>query len=298
MQIKTDNTLQNLKIDTPLSYKNLTVFPIVGTNSNLDVKDFHQAINENTLHVEEISKEGSVPSLYFKNDNNFPVFIIDGQTITGEKLKQNRIMTVSTLVPENCKINLSVLCSERGRWSRTDREFASRSSSMFAKGRFSKMEKMHQTFSENINASFDTTADQNETWEQINNKFSSFQDYSASESMQDIYKNKENLLEDFESHLTMPNNAIGVIFAIANNVVGFELFANSQLFKNLYSQILKSYALDVIENKKRDNNLPNLEDAKKILQDADNSAAKQCKNNGLGIYLRLTPITFVQLYLF
>ena len=40
-------------------------------------------------------------------------------------------------------------------------------------------------------SSFDTTADQNETWEQINKKFSSFQDYSSSESMQDIYKNKD-----------------------------------------------------------------------------------------------------------
>ena len=282
MQTKTNNTLNEILIENSRSYKNLTVFPLIGRNNLSDLTTFHQAINDESLEVSEISDQGSVPSLNVHNKNLRPVFIIDGQTITGKKLKQNRIITVSTLIPETSSMKLSVLCSERGRWSRTDREFASRESSMFAKARFSKMETMSQRANGSSNESYDKSADQQQTWEQINRKFSSFNDYSSSESMQDIYKNKENILAEFEKELTMPENAVGCIFAIGNRVLGFELFSSHQLFADLYPQLLKSYALDAIERRNRNNNQPSLDDAKKIIHDADNSLAKQCKNSGLG----------------
>ena len=282
MQTKTNNTLNEILIENSRSHKNLTVFPLIGRNNLSDLTTFHQAINDESLEVSEISDQGSVPSLNVHNKNLTPVFIIDGQTITGKKLKQNRIITVSTLIPETSSMKLSVLCSERGRWSRTDREFASRDSSMFAKARFSKMETMSQRANGSSNESYDKSADQQQTWEQINRKFSSFNDYSSSESMQDIYKNKENILAEFEKELTMPENAVGCIFAIGNRVLGFELFSSHQLFADLYPQLLKSYALDAIERKNRNNNQPSLDDAKKIIHDADNSLAKQCKNSGLG----------------
>ena len=282
MKVIKNNTLENISIDNVKSYKNLSVFPLIGENIDIKLKNFFESIENKSLDVSEVSNEGSVPSLYFNNTNSSPVFIIDGQTITGEKLKQNRIITVSTLLPENEKIKISVLCSERGRWSRTDREFASRDSSMFAKARFSKMETMSQRANGSSNESYDKSADQQQTWEQINRKFSSFNDYSSSESMQDIYKNKENILAEFEKELTMPENAVGCIFAIGNRVLGFELFSSHQLFASLYPQLLKSYALDAIERKNRNNNQPSLDDAKKIIHDADNSLAKQCKNSGLG----------------
>jgi len=282
MQTKTNNTLNEILIENSRSHKNLTVFPLIGRNNLSDLTTFHQAINDESLEVSEISDQGSVPSLNVHNKNLTPVFIIDGQTITGKKLKQNRIITVSTLIPETSSMKLSVLCSERGRWSRTDREFASRDSSMFAKARFSKMETMSQRANGSSNESYDKSADQQQTWEQINRKFSSFNDYSSSESMQDIYKNKEDILAEFEKELTMPENAVGCIFAIGNRVLGFELFSSHQLFADLYPQLLKSYALDAIERKNRNNNQPSLDDAKKIIHDADNSLAKQCKNSGLG----------------
>ena len=276
-----NTTLQNTLIDNPKKYKNLTIFPILGRNSSNNCSVFHDAINDNSLKISEISEEGYVPSLYFTNNSPFPIFIIDGQTITAKGLKQNRVITVSTLLPTKEKTTVSVLCSERGRWSRTDREFASRDSSMFAKARFSKMETMSSRSEEDSNMAYDQSADQQQAWEQINRKFSSFNDYSSSESMQDIYKNKENILKEFERELIMPEQAVGAIFAIGNRVLGFELFSNHDLFSSHYAQLLKSYALDAIEKITSDAK-PSLNDAKQLLNEADNSVAKQCKNNGLG----------------
>ena len=276
-----NTTLQDTFIENPIKYKNLTVFPIIGRNHPKDCGVFHDAINNSTLEVSEISEEGYVPSLYFNNKNPSPIFIIDGQTITAQELKQNRIITVSTLLPPKEKIKVSVLCSEQGRWSRTNREFASRDSSMFAKARFSKMETMGFRSAEDANIAYDQSADQQQAWEQINRKFSNFNDYSSSESMQDIYKNKENILKEFERELIMPEHAVGAIFAIGNRVLGFELFSNHNLFSSHYAQLLKSYALDAIEKRSSDAT-PSLSDAKQLLNEADNSVAKQCKNNGLG----------------
>ena len=279
---KQNYILQETFIENQKNYKNLSIFPLIGRNHYIDLKVFNQALSDKTLKVSEISEEGYVPSLSFENKNIKPIFIIDGQTITDLRLKQNRIITVSTILPKSCTIELSVLCSERGRWGRTDSEFASRDSSMFAKARFSKMETMSSRSSKTNETSYDKSADQQQTWEQINKKFSNFNDYSSSESMQDIYKNKENILGEFERELKMPENTVGAIFAIDSRVLGFELFSSHHLFKKHYPQLLKSYALDAIENKRRSNDQPSLDDAKKLLHDADNSIAKQCKNNGLG----------------
>ena len=64
--------------------------------------------------------------------------------------------------------------------------------------------------------------------------------------------------------------------------MGFELFSNTNTFHSLYPKLLKSYALDAIENKARDNSEPLITDAKKMIEMADSSVAKQCKNQGLG----------------
>ena len=67
---------------TNIEYKNLSVFPIIGINNLDNLITFHQAINNKSLEVSEISDQASVPSLNVHNKNVMPVFIIDGQTIT------------------------------------------------------------------------------------------------------------------------------------------------------------------------------------------------------------------------
>ena len=279
---KENNTLGQIKIEKVQSFNNLNIFPLIGKKIDQNIKLFENSLNDESLGISEIDSDGAVPYLAVENFNPIPVLIIDGQTITGHNLKQNRIVTVSVLIPILSKIKLSVLCSERGRWSRTDRRFASRDSAMFAKGRFAKMERMQQNMRENISENYHEAADQEQAWEQINNKFQSFDTYSSSESMQDIYENKEKKMKEYLDNLKMPENTLGAVFAIGASVMGFELFSNTNTFHSLYPKLLKSYALDAIENKVRDNSEPLITDAKKMIEMADSSVAKQCKNQGLG----------------
>jgi len=279
---KENNTLGQIKIEKVQSFNNLNIFPLIGQNIDQNIKLFEDSLNDESLRMSEIDSDGAVPYLAVENLNPIPVLIIDGQTITGHDLKQNRIVTVSALIPILSKIKLSVLCCERGRWSRTDRRFASRDSAMFAKGRFAKMERMQQNMRENISENYHEAADQEQTWEQINSKFQSFDTYSSSESMQDIYQSKEKKMNEYLDNLKMPGDAIGAVFAIGANVLGFELFSNSQIFHGLYPKLLKSYALDEIEAKVRVNSEPTTDDVKKLIDKTDTSVAKQCKSIGMG----------------
>ena len=80
----------------------------------------------------------------------------------------------------------------------------------------------------------------------------------------------------------MPETAIGAVFAIDDKILGFEMFSNNFTYKNLYPKILKSYVLDALEKKYPAKNYPGLDDAKKIIDLADNSMAVKCKNQGIG----------------
>ena len=283
MQTKTDNTLRNVEIGGINKYLNLSVFPISGqNNATCNFSLLGPALEKNQADIEEVSDEGSVPNIYIDNKIYYPILIIDGETLTGEKLKQNRIAVVSILIPGMQKTLVNVLCSEQGRWSRTNRRFASMDSSMFAKARFAKMERMQENMRGNSSENYHEAADQNQAWEQINRKFQAFDAYSESESMQDIYETKEKKMQEYLDNLKMPENALGAVFAIGANVMGFELFSNTNTFRSLYPKLLKSYALDAIENKVRDNSEPSITDAKKMIEMADSSVAKQCKNQGLG----------------
>ena len=144
------------------------------------------------------------------------------------------------------------------------------------------MERMHENMRGNDSRNYHEAADQSQAWEQINRKFQAFDAYSESESMQDIYETKEKKMQEYLDNLNMPENTLGAVFAIGANVMGFELFSNTNTFSSLYPKLLKSYALDAIENKIRDNSDPLIIDAKKMIEMADSSFAKQCKNQGLG----------------
>ena len=52
-----NTTLHDILIENPKKYKNLTIFPIVGRNYSNNCSVFHDAINDDSLEISEISNE-------------------------------------------------------------------------------------------------------------------------------------------------------------------------------------------------------------------------------------------------
>ena len=73
-----------------------------------------KAMADKTLVVEEVSREGSVPTLLVTNHLEMPVLILEGDLLIGGK--QNRLSNSSVLIPKKTKMPLPVSCVEHGRW--------------------------------------------------------------------------------------------------------------------------------------------------------------------------------------
>ena len=81
-----------------------------------------EAIKTKTVHIEEISEQGSVPEILFENSDDVPVLLLDGQELIGAK--QHRILNLTILVPARSTLAIPVSCVEGGRWHWSRRDFA------------------------------------------------------------------------------------------------------------------------------------------------------------------------------
>src|SRR6266446_4168869 len=91
-------TLESIRIDRPSTFRNLTLFPVIGRNGTTpDYVTLDEALAQKTARVTEVSEGGSVPELRFANDAESSVFLLYGEELIGAK--QNRVLNVSILVP-------------------------------------------------------------------------------------------------------------------------------------------------------------------------------------------------------
>ena len=133
-----------------------------------------------------------------------PVFIIDGQTITGKKLKQNRIITVSTLIPETSTRSLAFYVVKEDAGVELTENLPQETLQCLPKHVFPKWKQWVKD-KWSSNESYDKICWSNVKTKNNNRKFQALRLFFQ-ESMQDIYKNKENILAEFEKELTMPEN--------------------------------------------------------------------------------------------
>ena len=90
-------TLNNIKVGFPVISRNISMYPIERQEiSNLKYLDFTEQVNLGTVKVRELNDLGSVPQLALENSNSLPVFILDGEHLSGAK--QNRTVNLLSLI--------------------------------------------------------------------------------------------------------------------------------------------------------------------------------------------------------
>ena len=84
-------TISSIKIGTPATFRNLTLFPLAdGGGNKPDYLTLDEALAGKSAHITEVSEGGSVPELKFVNENDEPVFLLDGEELIGAK--QNLVL--------------------------------------------------------------------------------------------------------------------------------------------------------------------------------------------------------------
>jgi hypothetical protein len=71
-------------------YRNLSVYPLIATkvSSAVSYQLLDEAMEQGLARITEVSEEGHVPELAFKNNGSKPVLLIDGQELRGARTEQ------------------------------------------------------------------------------------------------------------------------------------------------------------------------------------------------------------------
>ena len=119
-----EQALSGLLVGEPLIHEGLTMHPLI--RASLLSKDYltlDEALKAKVARVTEVSEDGSVPQLLFRNQGEQAVFLLDGEELVGAK--QNRVLNITILAPAGKDTVIPVSCVEAGRWNHSKSDFTS-----------------------------------------------------------------------------------------------------------------------------------------------------------------------------
>ena len=237
-----EEALQSLELGSPAQFQNLQIYPLFGKGAaTTDYLTLDEALEPGLAKVTEVSEQGHVPELRFENRSPDPILLVDGEELVGAR--QNRVLNVSILVGGMRKIVVPVSCVEQGRWSYRSRDFASAGRNLYAKARAQKMKHV----SASMRASGSRASDQSALWRSIEEKHVSFAIDSDTRAMADVFEQRKQSIDNYARAFAPAANQVGAVFAIAGKVTGLELFDSAETFGKLLQKLVRSYALDAIE---------------------------------------------------
>ncbi|MGQ0740496.1 MAG: ARPP-1 family domain-containing protein [Bacteroidota bacterium] len=246
-------TYTNLEINFTLSekeqksytYQHLRLYPIKAKQSFTDTfrrvgkyLNLKEALAQGKVIITEQLGGATVNTLTIENVSNDTIMIMAGEVITGGK--QNRIIGKDLiLLPHSGKIDLSVYCVEAGRW-----ENVSTGTNQFS-GYFN-------VGSMGLRKTVDKKQNQGEVWAKVdsinrmNSTSSSTKTYTAINKSEDFTKKLKEYTDYFMKSFSAEQHIIGVVVVSGNKVLGCDMFATADLFKNNFENLLASYATDAI----------------------------------------------------
>lgn len=239
-----NKALQAVSLGEVQTFANLQITPLLAQAAGIaDYMTLSEAQALGLAVITEVSESGSVPTLLLENTADKAVFLLDGEELVGAK--QNRILNLTLLVPAKTTLEIPVSCVEQGRWSHRTREFASAERTFFSKGRARKARRV----SENLREWGDRHSDQGEVWNDISCKMASMAVDSSTHAIADAYEHFSGSLEEYVAAFNTSDTQVGACFSINGKIRGVELFDVSATCAKLMPKLIRSYALDAIEER-------------------------------------------------
>jgi hypothetical protein len=281
----------NLKIFT---YKNLRLYPIKAkpvlkeqTKSISRYVPLKKALESKKITITEKQgkNEGAeVNTLYAQNNSADTIYLMAGEVIQGGK--QDRVIGQDMiLAPKSGKKKVSVYCVEPGRW-------ASSSNSADFKSYYS-------VSGLSVRKAVEVDKNQGKVWEKVaegnakNKVNTSTGAYTALATAKEYQQQESEYFQALYPKIQATSNLIGLLIVSGDKVIGCEMFATEELFKDAASNVLKSYIHEAITNGKpvniaattvekyMDNLLVNQSDQEKKV----NAKGKLFTSNGKKIHL-------------
>ena len=237
--MKTDQKLSfNFVIKEPKQKNNIVVFFLSSKeNSNHDLLSFPFAMKNNLAEVQEVTEKGSIGNLKLSNKSDKKILVLGSEILVGNKLKQDRVVDETVIIPENSTTTLRVSCCEKNRWSPAVSENISLSETLlFSKARTNNA---HDIYNSKYHK-----ADQFRVWEDIDEKFEESETRSITNSIEEIYKKRKKNVEEIVKYFQPEDDDIGVVLGIGSRLVSIDVFSSNIHLKDYLPRLIRSVALD------------------------------------------------------
>ena len=254
----------DIELLTPQVHENVAIIPLKTKRTYIDILTLKKGLELGLVQVKEC-ENSQVNTLVVTNNAVTPLILIDGDEVVGGD--QNRIVNATIIIDGKSKMKIPVSCTEQNRWAYKS-EF--KQSAYIAN---------YETRRAKEVASRDSNSYQNVIWSSINdleheNSFS-----SPTKAMEESYENLRmdhgKILENFK----VVEGQTGVLIIVDGEIKGFELFLNSEIYKEFHEKILKSY---IIDSKIKNNTFAvNVDAAKLVIDNAIHSSFEKKEGNGL-----------------
>lgn len=226
-----------IKVNEPLSYKNLTIFPltlekVTGEGSILTQEE---AMKSGYLRIYE-KERAEVNNVLVENLSRSYIFLMAGELLAG--CKQDRMVAYDTLIPPRSgRMYLRVYCTERGRWVHKSEAFKSLP--------FTANPRMRKIVIE--------TENQEMVWLEVSKKRAELKSApSETEAFQDIVKDKrvgkeiEDYVENIQKRFPFSESVAGVVATNGDDIICMDIFYHPKIFKKLWRKLLHGYVIDSI----------------------------------------------------
>lgn len=301
------------RISAPVSFNNLTVFPVVSDEpaSTAEFITLDEGLRSGKVIITELGANGrsrrirrnqrlgddaEVNKLAVTNRSGKMLVLIAGELLVGGK--QDRIVGQDCIVASTNKpVPIEVFCVEHGRWSE---EAAFGQSHSVASGTGSgnggvrggntgihppapPMEVMAMP---NVRAKAQAEKSQSEVWNEVAKAQTSNAVVTVTGDLKSVYRDKRvtgkvSSYEGAFKNKLSAANVVGVVVAIGGRIISTDVFANHSLFQAYWPKMLRSYALEAINSSETSKQEINRSDAESFLSRVQGEGATDGKQ---GVY--------------
>ena len=255
---------KDIELLKPQSHENLAVIPLKTKKSYIDILTLKKGLELELVEVKEC-EISTVNTVIVKNNSVTPLILIDGEEIVGGD--QNRIVNSTILVDAKSAMKIPVSCTEKGRWAYKSEFKQSDYIANFNTRRA-------KEFASRSNGSF-----QDVIWSSINTLEAENNYCSPTCAMEESYENLKNKHEKIIKEFSVEADQNGAIIIVNGEIKGFEIFLNTEIYKEFHEKILKSYIIDSeIDNKTF---TINIDAAKDVIKNAFDSIFEKREKIGL-----------------
>jgi hypothetical protein len=276
MESAFEKVFAEVEVLEPVAVNGLQVFglrrPI---DSRLAYLTLDEALQKNLVDVTEISEGGNVPTLKVSNKAESWLFLMSGEQLQGAK--QNRVLNISIMIASRSELPIPVSCVEAGRWRYQSRKFSSTGTASHSY--------LRAMMTKDVTASYrvdgSPQSQQGAVWGEIARKLGKMGSRSSSAALNQVYEDYESKLKKVTEDLKIPASSSGAVFAFDGRIVGMDLFDQSATFEKLWPKLVRSYAIDALEQPERPSNLTR-EAVATWLKAASTAKSEKFRSAGLG----------------